>query len=577
MVRGAIVYLTQARHSSYKGRDSQANLRLSVRLLYQNYNAKHRDDVLFFHSGDVTPVQQQAVLSLCVAGTAQFYELPSRHFELPAAHRNWIKQAQWKYIRKFSVGYRHMIRFFAIDLWETVERLGYDYVMRLDEDSYIWSSIDYSMFGRMDARGLEYVYRLASWERGHVQQNRDGFHQLVREYALQHQLDLRWLLGSCDLVNASSTLERTRRFSTENCGSMYCIYNNFFAAKVSFWRRPDVAYFLRFAGESGTIYTQRYGDALWHSVALALFMEPKRLSMLDDFAYEHATIAHTTESLPNVLSRHYCRRDTGQVTLQVRRETKNGTELVHGRACDSESMDDPKGCLKYGGIALASADASSQPAAVSRMSNLSLALLHCPELDILHRSTCLYSPGQRLQALLSQWVTLEQIDCTREPRPFHCDARSFNRSAFIHFADELRQLKTSAAALQIAQSRKHAERTERVLQQNIDQLFQQRQQRAHCSNWCHSPTFPTLPTRREQACHRRADGMFIKLASRMAPDASMSTLVLSPPPPSPPQRLRKGHHYSRWWQRQQGARAPPADNDTERWRFADRYPAPGNV
>ena len=58
---GVILYLTQAKHSSYKERDAQANLKMSVKLLYKNYNAEHRDDVLFLHDGNVTRDQQDAV------------------------------------------------------------------------------------------------------------------------------------------------------------------------------------------------------------------------------------------------------------------------------------------------------------------------------------------------------------------------------------------------------------------------------------------------------------------------------------------------------------------------------------
>ena len=52
MTIGAIVYLAQARHSSY-GRDSLKLLHASVESLFRHYNGKHHDDVLFLHFGDV--------------------------------------------------------------------------------------------------------------------------------------------------------------------------------------------------------------------------------------------------------------------------------------------------------------------------------------------------------------------------------------------------------------------------------------------------------------------------------------------------------------------------------------------
>ena len=74
----------------------------------------------------------------------------------------------------------------------------------------------------------------------------------------------------------------------------YGIYNNFFVTNVSFWLRPDVQHFLRYVNRSNTIYTKRYNDILWQSTALKLFMEPARLHMFQDFAYEHVTVRFVT-------------------------------------------------------------------------------------------------------------------------------------------------------------------------------------------------------------------------------------------------------------------------------------------
>ena len=604
--RLAIVYLTQGKHSSYKDRDTQANLHMSVRLLYRNYNAAHRDDVLFLHApGDVTLAQRQSILALCTPGTARFHELAAEHFALPDGHRAWAPPARWRYMRRFSVGYRHMIRFFAIGLWPTMEALGYEYVMRLDDDSYIWSPIHRSLSATMDARGLDYVYRLASWERGHVQTMHDGFHELVRSYARRHALDLRWLLGPCDLANATTTAERAERFSFDHCGSMYAIYNNFFATRVSFWRRANVAAFLRFASESGTIYTQRYGDALWHAAALAMFMSPMRLALLDDFAYEHATrtVYHGVR-LPNGKSVHYCRSSgvdgnsadgnggrsdgdhdgnggggapdganggggapDGVVIAQQWQNSGDDANAIirRGPPCADEAADEPNGCLSYGGIALATGGAAAQPEAIERLSNLSLAALRCPEPDSLYRSACLYAPHGRLLGLFAMWVTVEQLDCTRGgPLPFFCDTRAFNRSGFTHFAHELQHLRRIATRLAAPQPLKPNGRLHRVLHQNIDSVFAQRQRRAACSNWCFASASPS-PS--EYACYGRAYDMFKQLAARR-PVGDTSALMI---------RSTTRNSALSLWNRRLG-RPNPMSGDVrdQEWKFADNFVIPAN-
>ena len=81
---GVITYLAQDRHSSY-GRDSLGMLKRSVRSLFKYYNARAKDDVLFFHTGLNVSVQQ-SVLPLCAGARARFLELEAHHFSTaPAA------------------------------------------------------------------------------------------------------------------------------------------------------------------------------------------------------------------------------------------------------------------------------------------------------------------------------------------------------------------------------------------------------------------------------------------------------------------------------------------------------------
>ena len=65
---------------------------------------------------------------------------------------------------KFSAGYRYMIRFYAVTIWRTLRRLGYEWVMRMDDDSFILSPVHYNIFDDMRARNLLYGYRIISKE-----------------------------------------------------------------------------------------------------------------------------------------------------------------------------------------------------------------------------------------------------------------------------------------------------------------------------------------------------------------------------------------------------------------------------
>ena len=140
---GAIVYLAQKRHSSY-GRDSIGLLTRSLRLLFENYNDAYRDDVLVFHEGEFTPSDQASIID----GRApiRFARLPTRYWSMPPTLR--INQSTWEQPR-FTLGYRHMMRWYAITLWPCMAEMGYEFVMRFDEESFLLSPVRYSFFEHM--------------------------------------------------------------------------------------------------------------------------------------------------------------------------------------------------------------------------------------------------------------------------------------------------------------------------------------------------------------------------------------------------------------------------------------------
>jgi hypothetical protein len=162
--RGAIVYLSQVRHSDY-GRDSLAWLQRSLKLLFKHYNERQRDDVLILHTGDFDEPTQQRVLRPYLGRPVRFHRLTEQYWHLPANLKG-SNVSEWKGAQ--GVGYRHMIRLFTRMLWDLAAELGYEYVMRLDEESLLHSSIQYNLFEYMASNDLEYGYRQVAWESGHA-------------------------------------------------------------------------------------------------------------------------------------------------------------------------------------------------------------------------------------------------------------------------------------------------------------------------------------------------------------------------------------------------------------------------
>ena len=151
--------------------------------------------MLLFHGvPDVPEEVQRHVLRQCAKGTARFVRLASKHFEVPSGAGD---PQTWALAKRFSVGYRHMIRFFTVGIWPLLEAMNYTHVMRLDEDSFIWSPIYYNIFEQVRARGLEYAFRLGVWERGMVGRSPNHFHDIIAAFAKRNGVTLNWLQNAC--------------------------------------------------------------------------------------------------------------------------------------------------------------------------------------------------------------------------------------------------------------------------------------------------------------------------------------------------------------------------------------------
>jgi hypothetical protein len=270
----AIVYLAQKTHSSYVGRDSYSSLLKSMQLLKKHY-LDARDgtaDVFVFHSGDFTEVDwnvMQDVLGL--QGILHLVDLTNSSFWSRPIHHINDNPADWFAWPLFSEGYRRMMHWFAIDIWNYFSQLNeqagchYRYLWRLDEDSFIHSPIRYDIFDYMSSQQFVYGFRMCAYEMKVTQRMWTMWTKRYPEFKPQRPIDL------------------------EMCG----IYNNFFVADLEFFNRPDVAQFLRFIDRQGHIYRRRLGDLMIHSMAVYAFAPPEQIHRFLDFTYEHGTVNRT--------------------------------------------------------------------------------------------------------------------------------------------------------------------------------------------------------------------------------------------------------------------------------------------
>jgi hypothetical protein len=180
--------------------------------------------------------------------------------------------SQWKGALEYKLGYRHMMRWYAVKIWDFFDELNtrhgchYEYIMRMDEESYIHSPIEYDVFNFMTLNHYEYAFRQCSYEMGAIGQ-------------VWHQY-----------VDANPQVVPLRTFAGKRlCG----FYNNFFIATLSFFKSPPVQHFLQFVDQDGAIYRHRVNDLVLQTAVVYAFLPPDKIYRYLDFTYEHFTMDKT--------------------------------------------------------------------------------------------------------------------------------------------------------------------------------------------------------------------------------------------------------------------------------------------
>jgi alpha 1,2-mannosyltransferase len=270
--KDAIVIMAQKRHSTY-GRDSLSLLYKSLSLLYQNYLVEHKDsvDVFIFHTGDFVEADLDILDDILhETGIVRLVNiLDSPYWGRPA----WLEgenSSSWAN-PSFSEGYRHMIRFFTIHIWNFFSTLSmqqrlangstYDYILRLDEDSFLHSPIHYNIFDFMRENQYLYGFRMCSYE----------------------MYGMKWVWNYLN----RNKYEPYRDIDPKMCG----IYNNFFVASIGFFLSVPVQHFLKEIDASNMIHQKCLGDLQIHSIIVYSFCPPHQIHRFLDFTYEHATFS----------------------------------------------------------------------------------------------------------------------------------------------------------------------------------------------------------------------------------------------------------------------------------------------
>jgi hypothetical protein len=270
-----IVYLAMnTTKDTVYSRNSIQLLKKSLDLLYLNYNNKFKHDIIIFYDHNFPFSVEEQIEIINKRSEIKFRCIDNKLWCPPDCDelRQKTDINLWK-DPKFSIGYRNMMRWYGILIYKYLYSLGYEMYMRMDDDSFILSEINYDMFKFLYENNYEYAFRAYC----------NDYHgscidliEYTYKYINKFKIKKYWIDR---FINKFNPLSYNR----------LGYYNNFMITKLDFWMRQDVQNFLNYIDQSGFMYTKRWGDLMIQSISVQIFMNRNSVYHFNDWKYEHAT------------------------------------------------------------------------------------------------------------------------------------------------------------------------------------------------------------------------------------------------------------------------------------------------
>lgn len=162
-------------------------------------------------------------------------------------------------------------------------RLGYPYLLQLDDDSHFTSPLKIDLLQFVRSRGLDLAARKAIYDQAWVAQ---GLPELTRYFLVTEGINIPPALAqNCD----PPTIEGLYTASSFGLGGGWnrrVLYGNFMIFSTAFWHRPDVQSYLQLILKTGGHFRFRWNEQGTVGMIWQLFAEQRY--HIFDFPYKHA-------------------------------------------------------------------------------------------------------------------------------------------------------------------------------------------------------------------------------------------------------------------------------------------------
>jgi len=274
-INAAIFYLTQ------NTTERKQYLKTSLYFTFKYFNEKFKYPIIILHEGDYDSKSQSEILTSirnpcrdCVT----FRTIDKDDFKIPE-HVDKKKMQDcvnlqvvpyWRNER-----YRLMCRWWLVHFPKYTK--GYDYVMRLDDDSFIEEPVP-DLFEWMNDNKYIYTSNILNIDCGiccygmkdffekHFSNKKEIIDKLFIEKDIPSKtFQLFKFRSLLSIMNNSMKIEENLKLPMP-----IMFYNNFFITKTSFWERTDVKALVDKVDKDGSIFYYRWGDAPLQTIIVKL-------------------------------------------------------------------------------------------------------------------------------------------------------------------------------------------------------------------------------------------------------------------------------------------------------------------
>jgi len=282
--KAAILILTQ------NTIERKVYLKTTLYFLFKNFNNKYRYPIIILHEGDYNERDKIEIVT-GIRGECKelikFKEIDKNDFEIPEhIDKDKLNKSVNTQIVPYwrNKKYRSMCYFWIKHFIKYCD--GYDYIMRLDDDSIIEEPITSDLFKLLNDNKNVYMSNIIHIDCGICNFEMKELFKKIIQNINNEKLDKLFVKAEIsnkqpiynklkELYHIVNNIEYDKDNFTINMPLMY--YNNFFITNTNFWKRDDVLKIIDEIDKSGNIFYYRYGDAPLQTLIVSL-LEPEKIT-----------------------------------------------------------------------------------------------------------------------------------------------------------------------------------------------------------------------------------------------------------------------------------------------------------